>query len=344
MTGLVPSLAGLRRSVRLAVFVVLAGLSVLIGCAPSPNSSEEPGTGRSDVAPEAGAVSSSSDMGFSARNRGNPMVGGGDITPILATTVLNPGEQRVSFLLAGPRAIIKAPTAQVTATFLDGSENPGSTTQQAQAVFHGWPFGIRGAYTTRLNFDQPGHWQLEVSVDDGEFNGSAVIDLEVLENAPIPAIGQRPPASVTKTLADVASVEELTTDYRADEDLYRLTVAEAIDGTRPAVIVFASPTFCTSPTCGPQVDTVKELKADYQERVGFVHVEIYDNPQEIQGDLDRAEVVPAVAEWGFTQLPHWTNESWVYVVNDEGLVVERFEGYVTRIELEETLRELLEEI
>ena len=33
----------------------------------------------------------------------------GDIEPIQATTVLNPGTQRVAFLLVGPKAIVKAP-------------------------------------------------------------------------------------------------------------------------------------------------------------------------------------------------------------------------------------------
>jgi len=106
-------------------------------------------------------------------------------------------------------------------------------------------------------------------------------------------------------------------------------------------VVFASPTFCTSPTCGPQVDTVKELKAAFLDQADFVHVEIYDEPQEIQGDLSRATVVEAVEEWGFTELPHWLNESWVFIMNDEGIVEQRFEGYVTLTELEASLETVL---
>ena len=144
------------------------------------------------------------------------------------------------------------------------------------------------------------------------------IDLEVAEESPIPGIGERPPRSQTKTLAEVEGIEKLTTDYDADEELYRITVAEAIESPRPAVVVFASPAFCTSPTCGPQVDTVKELKADYRGRADFVHVEIYDRPEEIQGDLDQADFAAAVEEWGFTSVPHWFNESWVFIINDRG--------------------------
>ncbi len=274
------------------------------------------------------------------RPSGNPMAGEGDINPILATTILNPGVQRVSFLLVGKKAIIKAPEAAVTATY---QGEGGGSAQETTAVYHGWPFGIRGAYSANMTFDRPGSWQLEVSVDDDEISGETVIDLEVVEQSPVPAIGQRPPLSRTKTLADVPGVEQLTTDYNADEDLYQITVAQAIESPRPAVVVFASPAFCTSATCGPQVDTVKELKATYNDRADFVHVEIYDLPDEIQGDLSRASFAPAVEEWGFSSVPHWFNESWVYILNEEGLVDHRFEGYVSLTELESALKETLGE-
>ena len=103
------------------------------------------------------------------------------------------------------------------------------------------------------------------------------------------------------------------------------------------------PAFCTSPTCGPQVETVKELKAAYQDRADFVHVEIYDLPEEIQGDLSKAQLSEAVDEWGLSSLPHWFNESWVFILDDQGIVRHRFEGYATLTELEAALRETLGE-
>ena len=323
----------------LAAVSVLAVAVALLGCAsstPEPSSTPVPTAATPTQAPE------EPETGSPTANApaGNPMVGEGDINPILATSILNPGEQRVSFLLVGKKAIIKAPEAAVTATYQGQSEVPS---QEARASYHDWPFGIRGAYSARMTFDRPGTWQLKISVDDGEVSGETFIDLDVVEESPVPAIGERPPLSATKTLADVAGVEQLTTDYSADEDLYQVTVAQAIESPRPAVVVFASPAFCTSATCGPQVDTVKELKAVYQDRADFVHVEIYDLPDEIQGDLSKASLAPAVEEWGFSSIPHWFNESWVYILNDEGLVDHRFEGYVTLTELESALKETLGE-
>ena len=297
------------------------------------------------------AETTSESAAVSEKSPSFPVAGEGDIEPILATTVLNPGTQRVSFLLVGPRAIVKAPQATVSAAYVGGdlsdgqggSGGPGTggSPQMASAVYHGWPYGIRGAYSTELTFDRPGAWRLDVGVEEGEVIGSAVIELDVVEDSPIPAIGERPPLSRTKTLSDVAGVEQLTTDYTPDEAMYRISVAEAIESPRPAVVVFSSPAFCTSPTCGPQLETVKELRATYQDRADFVHVEIYDLPDEIQGDLSRATLVEAVDEWGFSSLPHWFNESWVFIINGEGLVEQRFEGYATLTELEDSLKRTL---
>ncbi len=280
--------------------------------------------------------------------------GGQEITPILATRVLDVGTQRVSFLLSGKKALIKAPEATVSATYLgdtelEGAAGGGETTpkntpaETRQAIFHLWPYGIRGAYSTEFNFDRPGRWRLDVTVDDGDFSGATQLEVEVVEQSPVPGIGSRPPLSRSKTLDEVDDIAQLTTDYEPDPDLYRISVAEAIESPRPAVIVFASPAFCVSATCGPQVDAVTELKETYRGRADFVHVELYDRPEEIQGDLSRAELAGPVREWGFTDLPEWFNESWVYILNDAGLVEQRFEGFATLTELEAALQQALGE-
>ena len=290
---------------------------------------------------------------------GNNNGGGGqEITPILATRVLDVGTQRVSFLLSGKKALIKAPEATVSATYLGdtglegaagagegASANPPTSppAETRQAIFHLWPYGIRGAYSTEFNFDRPGRWRLDVTVDDGDFSGATQLEVEVVEQSPVPGIGSRPPLSQSKTLDEVDDIAQLTTDYEPDPDLYRISVADAIESPRPAVIVFASPAFCVSATCGPQVDAVTELKEAYRGRADFVHVEIYDRPEEIQGDLSRAELAGPVREWGFTDLPEWFNESWVYILNDAGLVEQRFEGFATLTELEAALQQALGE-
>ena len=256
------------------------------------------------------------------------------IEPILATTVLGVGEQRVAFLLTTSEGLVQAPEAAVTSVFLgDG----GSPAEEKQAAFHLWPYGVRGSYSTQLNFDRPGDWRLDISVDGTDGPGTAQIMLEVSEETSVPGIGSLPPFSANKTIHTVDELSQLTTDFTPDPELYQLTIPEAVIAGKPAVIVFATPAFCTSPTCGPQVDTVAELKDLYRDEANFIHVELYDNPEEIQGDLNKAELSQLVHDWGFTSIPHWFNESWTFLLGQDGRIAQRFEAFATLEELEEAL-------
>jgi len=260
------------------------------------------------------------------------------ITPILATTVLEVGEQRLAFLLTTSKGLIKTPTALVTPVYLDGDETPGTT---MEADFNLWPYGIRGSYSTYANFDRAGRWRLDVQVDNPDGVDEVQFEVEVLEKSSVPAVGTTALPSLSKVLADYSSIEEITTDYSPDPDLYQLTIKDAAENPLPSVVVFASPAFCTSPTCGPQVDAVSELKGIYPDQANYIHVEIYDNPAAIQGDLDRAEIFSVVDDWGLTSIDDYFNESWTFILDAEGQIDDRYEGFATVAELEQALKKVL---
>ena len=77
------------------------------------------------------------------------------------------------------------------------------------------------------------------------------------------------------------------------------------------------------------------------DEANFIHVEIYDNPDEIQGDLTRAMLSQPTQDWGISGLPDWFNESWTFVLDSDGRVSQRFEGFATLEELESALRSVL---
>ena len=259
----------------------------------------------------------------------------GEIQSHLATKVLEVGTQRVAFLLNTRKALVKAPQVSILVAPTDES----APATEVTADYNAWPYGVRGSYVAPVYFQAPGDYRLTVKPVGGEVSGEAVINVSVAADSPIPSIGEAAPASETKTLDDPVEITDLTTAYQPDDELYRVSVAEAVESGKPSVVVFATPAFCTSPTCGPQVDTVSELRVAHPDAANYIHVELYDNPQEIQGDLNRAELVPAADEWGFTQIPGWTNESWVFVLDGDGIVRQRFEGFATLTELEAALAE-----
>ena len=257
-----------------------------------------------------------------------------DLTVIMATTVLEVGEQRVAFLLTTPTGLVKGDTSvSITPVYLPDD----SAGESVATRFHQWPYGVRGAFAAEVDFDRPGQWRLDITAK-GPDGGHAMQEIEILEDSSVPFIGSVGPLSENKTLGSEGAVELITTDYSPDLSLYEVTIREAVESPLPAVVVFASPAFCTTATCGPQVDAVSELRESYAGQAHFIHVEIYDNPDEIQGDLDRAEIAPTVDEWGLTSIPHWFNESWTFVLDADGRIQDRFEGFATVVELEESLQ------
>ncbi len=190
-------------------------------------------------------------------------------------------------------------------------------------------------YVAGVRFDRAGPWGVEVQVDQpGSAAMVARTRLDVREQPVAPGVGSAAPRSASKTLRS-APPEELSSALPIDPELYGLSIAEAIETGRPLVVAFATPAFCQSRTCGPQLHVIEHLKERYGAEVNFVHVEIYDKPQEAARDFRSARPSPTVTEW---RLP---SEPWVFVVDAQGRIAARFEGFVTVEELEPELRQVL---
>ena len=266
-----------------------------------------------------------------------------EIEGIMATTDLSVGPNRLSFLLVGADGIVMSPEASVTSLYFREDGSPGLPKDMATARLHLWPYGTRANYATELSFDKPGKWGLDVRVMDGEGQVSTVrIPLKVSKDSLTPALGSEPPRSDNKTLRDVTSLKELTSWSSPDPELYALTIADAVASHKPLMLVFSSPSICTSPTCGPQVDVVQELKEVYKSEANFIHVEVYDNPDDIQGDLGKARYSPVVEAWGLTRIEGYLNESWVFILDRDGRIASKYEGFAAADELESGLRSVLQ--
>jgi hypothetical protein len=206
-----------------------------------------------------------------------------------------------------------------------GQEGPVET---VDAVFRAWPVTPRGVFTADMRFDRPGEWGVgAVVVDSAGTERKASARVRVKQESATPALGTAAPRSISKTLADVDGFEQITTDFEPDADLYGMTIAEALDTGKPLLVAFSTPAYCQTATCGPQLDVIKELKAEYSDRMSFIHIEVYDNPHEIEGDLSRAVISPTAEEWG---LP---SEPWTFVVDGGGVIRAKFEAFTTREEM-----------
>ena len=263
-----------------------------------------------------------------------------DLKLILATPDLGPGKRRFAVVLTDTSGIVALPVVQM-ASFKYPDESGAKTEREgaletALARYYPFPYGTRGIHVTEFTFDEPGYWGVEANVPrpDGTVATIEVL-MEVHEQTMSVDVGQVPPLSASRTLMDVDDVSELTTGSNNDESLYQVTVAEALQNGKPTVVVFASPAFCTNAVCGPQVEVLSNLSATYGDSADFVHVDLYVNPKEIQGDLTRAIQSPLLAEWGLV------SQEWTFVMGNSGKIVGRFENFVPQEELELSLLSVL---
>ena len=255
---------------------------------------------------------------------------------IFATPDLGVGKHRVAFAVQSQTGLVDSPSATVQSFFEPDPEELGEPVETSLALFRPFPLVERGLYSTNLTFDRPGEWAIQSTVLGEDATPKRVrLYFEVPEASKAPAVGDAAIKSVNRTERDVESLSELTTGFRKDPDLYQVTIADAVESGKPTVIVMASPAFCTNAVCGPQVEVLQDLKNEFPDSANFIHIDLYDNPHEIQGDLGRAVISPVVREWN---LP---STEWSFVVDSEGRVASRFEGFCTLEELREALESVL---
>ena len=255
---------------------------------------------------------------------------------ILGTADLGVGLHRLGFVLTSPNGFITTPVANVSSSYFASPESAGEARQSVVAEYQPWPYGNRGMYAAPLDFDLPGKWGIDISVLDNDgTTRKAELFFDVARSPFAPEVGSSAVRSVSKTVADVKSLAQLTTGSMGDRELYQTTIADAVISGRPTVVVFASPAFCSNAVCGPQVEVLQNLKNKYRNQANFIHVDFYDNPDKIQGDLDRARLSPAVLEWRLPSI------EWSFVIDSQGIVSARFEAFATFKEVEEALLKVL---
>ena len=131
-------------------------------------------------------------------------------------------------------------------------------------------------------------------------------------------------------------------DSRAEEDgsvpdpeLHELTVADAIATGRPTMVVVSTPVFCVSRFCGPITDSVQALAAQYGEQASFVHIEVW---RDFEGNvLNRG-----AGEWIYPDQEADPSEPWVFLIDGEGTVVQRWDNVANADDLEQALQGALE--
>ena len=199
-----------------------------------------------------------------------------------------------------------------------------------------WPIRT-GIYTATMTFDRVGLWNIRISSKSDESLLPASSGVLVKSATESPNIGEPAPLTETKVASSRDDLPKITSDPNPDFDLYQISFDEAVASKKPTVITFSTPAYCQSGTCGPQTRVLGQLEETHRESGNFIHVEIFDNPDEMlaNGDPSLGVEFPAIHEWNFN------TEPWTFIVDSDGIVQGRYEAFVSKEELEETLLPLL---
>ncbi len=273
--------------------------------------------------------------------------GGPPVSLVVSNSDLAVGDNRISFGLVDRDYMpVRPDTVAVRAVYYEPGAAKGQVRHRTEAEFLPWPpDGRRGVFVADVSFSQAGTatgdtlgiWELHATFDYAQPPSEVAESLtigSVVSVAPThraPFIGDPAPLSDTPTVTTVTDLSTISSSPEPDPALYRLSVAQAVRAGKPAVITFATPAFCVTATCGPQVSDLSDLAGRYEGQANFVHVEVYRDPHRIDAADPARELVPAVDEWGLV------SEPWTFLVGSEGRIADRFEQYVPPRVLEAAL-------
>jgi hypothetical protein len=201
---------------------------------------------------------------------------------------------------------------------------PGTGTGSGGPVLSD-PADARGVYEADdVTLERPGVWSVEVTADipeagahrlEAAFPVAAEPTLlvpgdEALRTENLTMSSEdAPPEAIDSRAQDGAPVP--------DPKLHRFTIAEAIQQGRPALVLFATPLYCTSQFCGPTVDGLEALSKAYAEKAVYIHVEIWR-------DFQNSVVNEAAADWLWPDRTKDLTEPWLYLIGADGTVLDRW--------------------
>jgi hypothetical protein len=319
---------------RLGLVALLGALVLAAGCGGDDGSDADP---VSRVPTEGGlqervrAASQPSESEFPAadgktlQQLAEEVRGGGSVEAGLATSVFTVGRDRLAFgviddqgqFVYGQTAVYVAPTPN------DPAKGPfvapadvlvtEGRYRSKQAATEADPFAA--VYEAQVPFSRKGAWSvLTVTLLDGRLVAApAQVQVNTKKADRIPDVGEPAPRAKTDTLASAkGNVEAIDTRVPAS-DMHESSFDEVV-GEKPVALLFSTPQLCQSRVCGPVTDIALQLKAEYGDRMEFIHQEVYVDNDPKKGLREPLRQF---------RLP---TEPWLFVVDADGKITARLEG------------------
>lgn len=279
----------------------------------------------------------------------------GPIEPVFAFSEAVAGKNRIAIGLVRNNTPLNDPNAKVHLRFFDLDATNTQVKFEADAAYYGQglPAAFYVAYPT---FDKAGNWGVEIQTQlPGQAQPSVSKQrLEVKQSSDVPNVGQPAISAKTLTVKDVPDPAQLSSGTQIDPAMYQISLDQALTNGKPTALLFATPAFCKTATCGPSLEVTQGLQKQYGDKVNFIHSEVYKYPFDQSVQLQEANAQKAAKEQrpmteeernaGFSDaMVAWKlgSEPWLFLIDTKGMVVGRYEGGITKEELGPALEKLI---
>lgn len=177
----------------------------------------------------------------------------------------------------------------------------------------------QGIYSARVSIPRDGLWLALVEATpegaSGTLVGGAQFAAGRRYQQPVP--GEDAVSVATPTEEDHRGVEPYCT-RKPPCAMHGVSLDRALGSGKPTVVIIATPAFCQTRFCGPEVDVVQSVAAELRE-VDFIHIEVYENDEEAPSRGANG-LAPAAAAWKLEEEPV------TYFIGSTGKIAGRFLG------------------
>jgi hypothetical protein len=276
-----------------------------------------------------------------AGSSGPPATGSGALSvfPVQVSSELAVGPNRIVFSLVDPTG--QKPVAGPDRTFQVGFTGPKGESIPAAPLTFIWAIeGVSGVYIGHATFASAGQWTANITTSaPGAKTESMPFGFDVVAKSQVVWPGDPAPSVKTPTLADVGGdVAKISSDSKPVPAFYQVSEADALAAHKPFVLIFATPKFCQTATCGPTLDKLKPIAAAHPE-LTFINVEPYQlqfTDGELQPVMTGANLTPVDATLAFKL----SSEPYVFVVGADGKVSASFELVFSPDEIEAAIKQV----
>jgi hypothetical protein len=318
--------------------ILLVSAALVAGCSSAGQSAPPSSAGSSAPSATTGSAACTAAPAPPANQEGwSSAAAAPSVFPVLVNAggSVTCGSNRLLFtFLDAQNNPVTKPDRTLSVAFYNLGRSGANPTQTDTGTFVWGIDNERGFFIVNASFAEAGTWGAALTTAVGSGAPETIkMTFDVSTSSPVVQVGAKAPASDNPTADSVGGdLAKISTDPNPDPAFYKTSVKDALAAHQPFVLIFATPKFCVTAQCGPTLDRVKPLAAQFP-TVDFIHVEpyqlVYRNGglQPVLDAQQNLQPIQAVDDWGIL------SEPWVFVVDRTGIVTASYQGIVSVDEL-----------